>query len=312
MRPRQARPLPLDARRPVRPPPAARSVPGVSALGPPPPSLRSPSAFPARAPDPDSARPDPALRPGSPARPPGTGSAATCGGRRASQRPAAAILHFQAAALFRESTLTCEPYPRNRSAGSHGASELGRPRGARGARGLGRKAARRGARPGGRLWGRGGRRGRAGRGGARPHARPRRPGPAPPPALGSWTRGTPGVPPAATPKTGCGSRPAPLSTGAPPPPAEAPPRRQKPRLPRSRSGPAPWRRSPRPLPRKPGLRSGPSGRQPRLLSASATPPERQAFLLSAPDREKYSRRAPFRRPVRPSPAPVGGSPALCQ
>lgn len=48
--------------------------------------------------------------------------AATCRGRRASQRPAAAILHFKPAALFRESTLTCEPYTRNRSAGRHTAS----------------------------------------------------------------------------------------------------------------------------------------------------------------------------------------------
>lgn len=72
--------------------------------------------------------------------------AATCRGRRASQRPAAAILHFKAAALFRESTLTCEPYTRNRSAGRHTALELSGPGGAWRVEGEG---TRRGARPSG-------------------------------------------------------------------------------------------------------------------------------------------------------------------
>lgn len=73
--------------------------------------------------------------------------AATCRGRRASQRPAAAILHFKPAALFRESTLTCEPYTRNRSAGRHTASAARRgPRSVEG-RGWGCEARRAPQRP---------------------------------------------------------------------------------------------------------------------------------------------------------------------
>lgn len=120
-RPRQARSLPLGSPEPVSL--ATRGAeraqpPGVSALGPPSsnqPARRAPSRPAALAAG--SAPRVPTRSPGCPgplvAKPART---ATCRGRRASQRPAAAILHFKPAALFKESTLTCEPYTRNRSA----------------------------------------------------------------------------------------------------------------------------------------------------------------------------------------------------
>ncbi|XP_046498460.1 translation initiation factor IF-2-like [Equus quagga] len=142
-RPRQARSLPLGRPAPVRPATRRGERPAPESLprGCPPPSG---PPLPPRAPR----RRIPPAAPGCPgplvAEP---ARAATCRGRRASQRPAAAILHFKPAALFRESTLTCEPYPRNRSAGRHTASAARRaPRSLEGRGG----GARRGARPSGR------------------------------------------------------------------------------------------------------------------------------------------------------------------
>lgn len=291
-RPRQARSLRLGrpARGPPRrPPPRARSAPrglrrGAALLHP----LRAPLAlgwprrpralrgrFPPAAPgNPDRLVAEPAR-------------AATCRGRRASQRPAAAILHFKAAALFRESTLTCEPYTRNRSAGRHTASELGGPGGAWR---VGGEGTRRGARPGGRRGVRGAERSRPRRG-PRARAPSARPCTTPLLALHSqtllllW-----GSTRASAPWIGArreGSRPAPLSTEAPPPPAEAPP-------PPAEALPSPGLGAVPPLAsdssalyqQKPSLRLGLSRRQLPRLSVTATPTKRPAFLLSLPNREK--------------------------
>ncbi|CAD7693908.1 unnamed protein product [Nyctereutes procyonoides] len=214
---------------PPRAPRAASSSPAAAAAAA---GARSP-----RGPCPGAAFPRPAHAAGSPRpppRPPGRpgplvpepARAATCRGRRASQRPAAAILHFKPAALFRESTLTCEPYTRNRSAGRHTASAARRaPRSAEG-RGVGGRGEARA--PAADRGGEGGKQ-PAEAGPSRAHAVPARPHPAPRRALGSRTPRLPwGPTPASTLRIGA------LGGRAPPRPSV------------NRS-PAPCPRWPRPL-----------------------------------------------------------------
>lgn len=222
-RPRQARSLPLGSPEPVSL--ATRGAeraqpPGVSALGPPSsnqPARRAPSRPAALAAG--SAPRVPTRSPGCPgplvAKPART---ATCRGRRASQRPAAAILHFKPAALFKESTLTCEPYTRNRSAVRLTASADPQTRwNVKSGVGVLGQARAPAADPG-RERGRG----RAGRGGALPRARALR---APPPrSAPRFPLADPASPlgfdPGLHPRIGAGrevgGRPAPLSTEAPP------------------------------------------------------------------------------------------------
>lgn len=136
-------------------------------------------------------------------------------------------------------------------------------------------------------------------GGAGGGEEPAEAGPARTRALGALTplrcrlsapgpRCTPEVPPASTPETDRRNRPAPLSTEAPPLAAEDPP--------------------PPGLQVAPPLAGGSSALCRRNLACTRvrpedTHPERSTFLLSPPDREKYSLEAPFPEAVLSKPRP---------